>query len=369
MASKRKRRMRSLTDILNEGGESKSLWVQLPIDILVTIALFLEKKDAVEFCATCKAWALVAPLIRQAQATKLPPLLLLLPPQVDGTCELFDVTSRKTHFIQVSPEILLKTTELLYSKDGWLLATGNGTTFFLNPFTKQKIHLAIFLAPEPAFLCAFSSQPLLPDCLVFFIRSLYPNRVQIEMYRVQTQKTTDATFRNEKPFVQASSTNPVFCNGYFYCLGKDGKLGVFNPTHLVWSIWSPRTDPVLKKSQVKYLIQSRGELFVACESGAKVRVFWLERSNLRWTEMKKMEKRMLFLHSQSSFLAGTSHLDEQSGNRIFFPRMRRYTRKCCVSYSLDTCRYHPSRELFECRNFDSEMVLRPMWIESEGFDP
>ncbi|XP_068644655.1 F-box/kelch-repeat protein At1g57790-like [Aristolochia californica] len=349
--------VRRLADIINDE-ESGSLWSQLPIDILVSIALFLDKNDAVQFCSTCKAWALVAPLVKQPKA-KAP--LLLLPPDSDGTCELFDVTHRKTHFIH-APEIMK--TEMLYSRDGWLLASGNGFTFFLNPFTKEKIQL--FPSRVPRYLCAFSSQPVLPDCLVFFIRSLYPNRVRIEMYRVHSKKMTDATFRNEKPFKQAS-TNPVFCNGYFYCLGKDGKLGVFNPRDLIWTISSPRADTDFKKSEVKYLIQSRGELFVACEAGAKVRVFWLERSKMKWTEMKKLGKRMLFLHSNSSFLAGTDS-DEHNVNRIFFPRMRRYTRKCCVSFSLDACRYHPSRELFECRNFDSDM-MKPLWIEAEEFDP
>ncbi|PIA35667.1 hypothetical protein AQUCO_03500189v1 [Aquilegia coerulea] len=111
----------------------------------------------------------------------------------------------------------------------WLLmsqGTKGGTSiFFFNPSTMETIRL-----PGGDLSCAlenmsFSSPPTSSDYVVIGHLMSATDAVLIYVYR----KCEDAWKLPSPSVFQPSHCSPVFHDGIFYSLAKDGKLGVFNP--------------------------------------------------------------------------------------------------------------------------------------------
>ncbi|RWR73146.1 LOW QUALITY PROTEIN: F-box/kelch-repeat-like protein [Cinnamomum micranthum f. kanehirae] len=88
---------------------------------------------------------------------------------------------------------------------------------------------------------SFSSMPTSPDCVVFAILNHIPfDNILINTYSPGAQsRHSYIRWKGVSPLF-SSSTNPIFYNGLFYCLGLQGNLGVYNVSENTWNVLKER---------------------------------------------------------------------------------------------------------------------------------
>nr|DAD39240.1 TPA_asm: hypothetical protein HUJ06_013563 [Nelumbo nucifera] len=122
--------------------------------------------------------------------------------------------------------------DIRHAKYGWLLMPrGRNSIFFFNPSTRTTINL-----PDIDYACeilgvSFSAPPTCSDCVVLAQFDCSPKSVSIYVCRRGESDWTNYRIENKnKVKFVASNSNPVFHEGRFYCLGKDGRVGAFDPS-------------------------------------------------------------------------------------------------------------------------------------------
>lgn len=141
---------------------------------------------------------------------------------------------------------------------------------------------------------------------------------------------------------ETSYSNPVFRNGACYCLGGDGKLGVFNHRRKGDSSWTELNRPEQPCQSIRenFLVECNGDLVLVCVGhvGEYVKVFKLNRLGTAWQEVDSIEDWMLMVsHTTSISVACRSLKLQGMENKIFFPR---FNGRDSFFYSLDTCSFH-----------------------------
>ncbi|KAF9626284.1 hypothetical protein IFM89_031954, partial [Coptis chinensis] len=139
--------------------------------------------------------------------------------------------------------------------------------------------------------------------------------------------------------------NPVFCDGEFYCLGKDGMLALFNPEetdeeHQSYVLPLPKvsssTYSDLPRSFHNFIVEYDAEIVSVFVGflGYPICMFKLDRSKMKWSTSNNLDDKMLFLsHTSSTLLPAKLKGTE---NRIYFPRFHGNE---SVFYSLSTKSY------------------------------
>ncbi|KAI3978272.1 hypothetical protein MKX01_003435 [Papaver californicum] len=367
---------------LEEEEESRhTTWGSMSPDILELISSYLHLLDYIHFRAVCRANRLATTTkMKHTQHTSLPPWLIFLKVK-DGVYNLAGPTSIDRFFLH-QPNMLVDAT-ICFSKGGWLLMSkGNRTIFFYNPFTRAMIHLPD-LPDYPGYICSgmsFSSLPTSSDCVVMGISDAHSGHLY-DALRGQKQVWIFSLTRGddswefdqvdnspELPSEELKSVtfapwrnNPVFYNGYFYCLDIRGNLGFVSVENYTWGVLDKPHGPCNSINQ-SFLVECEGNLLAVFLSKFRtcVKVFRLDMDRMVWFKVESLGKYMLFISNTSSLsaIAPNSHME----NKIYFPR---FHGEDIVYYSLDTCKYHTfgSQDYSGTDFYNTKEQLYCSWIE------
>ncbi|KAJ4977405.1 hypothetical protein NE237_002511 [Protea cynaroides] len=334
-------------------------WSELQTELLELIMSRLCIEDLVRLSFVCKTWQCVA---RSFHVVNQSPWLLFFSPYRDGKFKFFDPSQSKFYFDEL-PE--LRYVYLHCSKDGWLLFSGSMGMLLFNPFTKLKINLPYCRSfPRSYMRVALSCGATSPNCLVFVIEDVDRFRgVSIGICHPGDAQWRTVKYQNTDRALFRCGVDPVFCNGLFYCLSilPDNLVGVFDPKKHTWSILRvpPPNLPPLSFDQCRaiHLVEFKGELLLVSVSyPAKPFIFKLDLSEMKWVEMESLNGATVFVSSLSSL--STTDVPRISRNSVYFTKPRCYG-KSSYLYSLDDCRYHPSKQQHETSSSQATAV----WIE------
>ncbi|KAH7861048.1 hypothetical protein Vadar_020980 [Vaccinium darrowii] len=247
--------------------------------------------------------------------------------------------------------------QLCYCKDGWLLMCQLSTTtnpedryqprlIFFNPFTEETIIYPTF--PFLKFYLSqfgFSSSPSSSNCAVvavswsnFFKVGIYTSRSREEEWRYFVVQV------NIPIFPLDFMSYPIFVDGAFYFMSKEGRLGVLRTEGsddndgFSWEILE--TTPCKFWRSRNFLVECDGELlfvFVAHCDERRVEVFKLNSNTLVWERVHSLGNRTLYI-SHSSALSAEAKIPKME-EKIYLPR---FYEQAIVSYSLATGLYHYS---------------------------
>ncbi|BAT05692.1 uncharacterized protein [Oryza sativa Japonica Group] len=331
-------------------GNSLCLWEHLPVDLLELIVSNLSLVDRIRFPTVCMAWSKVSNPIEQA---KVWPWLMHISKQ-DGMCRLFDPLRGEVYNMQVS---IFDTNEDRHifrsSKDGWVFTSAGiygHDIFIINPFTEDIVEPPMFERRYHYNGVSFSSpNPMCPNCYFFGINSSLSGKfLNIHTWRHEETEWIEQRFEYDVPF-PVGYNNPVMFCGKFYCLGRKGNLGAFDPTSNTWEILD-KPEPIHVEMDLLqndhrgrefcYLVDLEGELISVLLHNASEapRVFKLDLTKMSWVEVEDIGGGALFLDHRTSHGVGSP--DGGHGNRIYFPRYS-VDRKP-VFYDMDNKMYYPS---------------------------
>ncbi|KAJ4812715.1 F-box protein family-like [Rhynchospora pubera] len=320
----------------------------LPIDIVQSISEQLPLKDSVRLRAVCKLWAKQLP-----DPMKEEPMWLMSCPKKCGTCQMYSPCKGKQFTLNLkglsSSDV---PTRLLFSKDGWILALkGFNLLCLMNPFTNDFHHLPILEDDYSYNGIAFSCPPKnTSNCMVLAIFS--PPRgdfTRIIAWHYGQEEWFEMQFDNDLPF-SGTDNNPVFFNGEFYCLGRRGNLGVFNPENKEWRVLD-KPSPIHSEApdigtEHCYLLECDGELISVFRAFNMkyVRVFKLDRSNMAWNLLEDIGDVTLFLDNRTSI---ARNLPRKSfGNKVFLPRLHDESNETTFYYCMKTGMHNPNFKIF-----------------------
>ncbi|KAL5231835.1 hypothetical protein ABZP36_030611 [Zizania latifolia] len=316
---------------IEDGRQGNSLmpWDDLPLELIELIASNLSLVDRIRFSAVCKEFSKVSIPIEQA---KIWPWLMHMSKQ-DGTCKLFDPLRCEEYSIQVTPFDTDEERHIFRSsKDGWVFVSAgddDDDIFVINPFTEDIVEPAMFERSYYFNGVSFSSNPMCSDCVFFgIVSSENGNFLSVHTWRHGGDDWIEQFLEYDVPFPVGYSNPVMFC-GEFYCLGRKGNLGVFDPTSDTWRILdkpeSIHAEMDLLRDDHRgrefcYLVDMEGELvsLFLRNAASPPRVFKLDKTNMSWVEVDDLGGGALFLDFRSSY--GVASPDGGQGNRIYFPR-------------------------------------------------
>ncbi|CAO2188413.1 unnamed protein product [Urochloa humidicola] len=197
---------------------------------------------------------------------------------------------------------------------------------------------------------SFSSAPTSPDCVVFGVNSSRSGVFfSIETWQAGEEDWQEIWLEQEVPFPVAHN-NPVYFRGEFYCLGRKGNIGIFDPKERTWRVLD-KPEPIHAELDVSkedhegaefcYLVELQGKLIAVFQRNADEppRVFKLDETETAWVEVEDIGGAALFLDYRASFAVASPEAGH--GNRIYFPRYSEDARQAAF-YDLETKSYSPS---------------------------
>ncbi|GMY31273.1 f-box/kelch-repeat protein [Fagus crenata] len=348
----------------------------LPFDMVKVIAERLILVDYLHFRATCKIFHSAAPSIqwrialqmRVENPSLLSPWLVFFEKQ--SVCTLIDPIHGDKYRINL-PQELKGGYIVCGSKVGWLLvAVGEKSTFFFNPFTQVILPLAELSGDKPRnFSCiGFSSSPISSECVVIeFDKQMSLEESGGDEFVLESSRLGedhwDTNFFDDDDFF-FNDNSPVFYRGAFYCLGKKGNLGLLklnDEEEYTWKVLTQPKPPCLSGYHQNFLVECDGELlsvFVGC-LGKWIQVFKLNESKMTWIRVESLGNYMLYLSCSPSLavMAKNSGME----NKIYFPI---FCGESMVFFLLETKKFHS----FESKDiaidfYSSREKLRCGWIE------
>ena len=314
-------------------------WSDLPLELVELIASSLPLADRLRFPSVCKRWSSTSTSL---SSSKRWPWLMYLPNDCNGIYKMFDPLDGKLYSMDNELPADIGRLGLRYSKDGWvLLDDDNYSIFIMNPFSPEEV---VYL-PDPNFPymfygISFSSPPTNSDCIVFGIMDttiFNGSSVEICTWRYGNDAWSTKVYENNTHFLTARN-NPVFHEGRFYCLGRCGNLGVFDPRNNSWTVLDNPTHPlsfvreshydidamrnVRRKGREQcYLVEtSKGELvsvFVH-NNGKPIKVCRLDKLKMSWRKVEDLGDEIVFVDARCSMSIAAPF--NGTGNRIYFPR-------------------------------------------------
>ncbi|KAF5194001.1 F-box/kelch-repeat protein [Thalictrum thalictroides] len=317
---------------------------KLPTELfnLILSNLFLD--DWIRFRLTSKAWRSITPPIRpyslvkqyKSESQSVPWLLSFL--NNKGVCNLYHPLYSDTYTMNI-PE--LAGTIVRDAKFGWLLMSrGETSIFFYNPLTMETIELPGHENYYNFVNISFSSPPTSSDCIVFGHHLC----AKMSVYLKKCETWFDYWIETPLEFM-ASYCNPVFSDGVFYSLSRDGKLGVFDPSAEEGSEWKVLPVPPVvcfggvtsNTSTRSFIMGYDGEIFSVALGymGKTVSVFKLDCSRMEWHRLESLDDKVAFLSHTSSMLVPARLKGVE--NRIYLPK---FQGKESLFYSMKTGKYH-----------------------------
>ncbi|KAK3011273.1 hypothetical protein RJ639_012018 [Escallonia herrerae] len=317
--------------------------LDLPYDMLRVIAEHTVLVDYLNFRATSKLCRAAAPPVQWRTASKkllqtqssISPWLMLQADKKKGVVTYVDPKFGNRYFM-TSPESVGDAT-ICYSKDGWLLMiTDSNSMIFFNPFSRTTIQLPPMPSNSNYYSSfGFSSLPTSSDCVVVGVTS---QPVQLDITTPGRSEWVRCVLYEVTAFAPCRN-NPVFYEGLFYFLGRDGHLvdlvvdedlGCF--ANDLDDIKSP-CDSFCQN----FLVECDGNLLSVFVSNfwEWVKVFKLNLSESVWEEVESLGNHMIYVSDSTSFstVAKTPGME----NKIYFPR---FSGDNIIFYSLSTCKFY-----------------------------
>ncbi|XP_010264545.1 PREDICTED: F-box/kelch-repeat protein At1g57790-like [Nelumbo nucifera] len=341
-----------------QGAEMTRSWADLPKDLLERIVSQFSLDGNILFSAVCKRWQSVALPLRRLQS----PLLMSFSRISLGKCTFFDPSDGNSYERCIP---YLKTKTIRYSKHGWLLVcnSASGENSLFNPFSCERVELPFSYLD--ARIVAFSSEPTSPSCIVIGVKTFVEGYIIVMTCRPGAKEWRSHFFRDKVQFRMAW-ISPVFCDGLFYCLDENGRLGVYDPKLNTWTVISPPVNDLPEEVMPKYcwsfqyLVESRGKLLmVVLFYPDEPIILELDRSKNVWTSVKSLDNRTLFLSPSASI--STSCVPGIKPDCVYSHRITNFSdevyMKGCLHYSLDQGRYHPGDNCY------GRVDPHNMWIQ------
>ncbi|CAL4999070.1 unnamed protein product [Urochloa decumbens] len=324
-------------------------WHNLPLELLEVIVSNLPLVDRLRFPAVCKSWSMVSSPVEQARVW---PWLMHVSKQ-DGTCKMFDPLRGEEYTLPVAALESDDRNILRSSKDGWVVvSTGDEADdiFIMNPFREDTILPPMFDRCYHFHGVSFSLAPTSPDCVVFGVNSSRSGVFfSIETWQTGEEDWQEIWLEQEVPFPVAHN-NPVYFRGDFYCLGRKGNIGIFDPKDRKWRVLD-KPEPIHAELDVSkedhegaefcYLVELQGKLIAVFQRNADEppRVFKLDETETAWVEVEDIGGAALFLDYRASFAVASPEAGH--GNKIYFPRYSEDARHAAF-YDLENKSYSPS---------------------------
>ncbi|KAL6661585.1 hypothetical protein ACP70R_000969 [Stipagrostis hirtigluma subsp. patula] len=340
-------------------------WHDLPLDLLELVASNLSLVDRLRFPAVCKSWSMVSNPIEQA---KVWPWLMHCSRQ-DGMCKMLDPLRGKEYTLKVETfETDVMRDIFRSSKDGWLIMSRDDAKFddinLINPFTQDIVE---FMKTYDYKGISLSVAPSSPDCVLFGINNSFDgDSVGVYTLRHEGDEWIEQEYNYQVSFLVARN-NPVFFNGMFYCLGRKGNLGVFDPRSgdpsTAWTVLE-KPEPIHAEMEFFgydhegvefcYLVELGGEMVSVFmrNTSEPPQVFKLDETKMAWTEVDDIGGAALFLDSKASY--GFASPEGGHGNRIYFLRFSEDGKQPAF-YDMETKIYYPSF-------YDLKQPLRSVWV-------
>ncbi|KAI8552815.1 hypothetical protein RHMOL_Rhmol06G0297400 [Rhododendron molle] len=341
-------------DVKIEAKERLNL-LDLPLEILKAITGLLMPVDYMKFRAVSTMTRQLAPHIEWRTAmsgSDHRPCSLSSPWLINfekssGVFSFVDPHHNNKYLVRIPKS--LRNTTLCHCKDGWLLMCQWSTTndpeepyqhrlIFFNPFTKETITYPAL--PQLVFegsQFGFSSSPSSSKCVVVVISCYYG------IYISRSREEEWSHFEL-KGFELRFMSIPIFANGAFYFLNRNGGLRVFrlegsdDNDGCSWKILENTPTPC-KSFNRNFLAECDGKLLsiFITDLGKRVEIFKLNRSTLVWERVHSLGNHTLYIsHSSAlSIQANTPKMED----KIYLPRL---CEQGIVSYSLASGMYHYS---------------------------
>ncbi|PIA33544.1 hypothetical protein AQUCO_04100168v1 [Aquilegia coerulea] len=368
-----KKDMVNLEESIQQGGNQEWSWKDLPVELLELIVSFLFLGDCIRFRLTCKSWISITPPLRsncvfnkfESEPQQLVPWLMSFPKNNQGIWKLHHPIYGDAYTMNI-PE--LAGAIIRNAKYGWLLMSRGTSFFFFNPITMEVVKLPDMEEDYEFIGMSFSSPPTSSDFVVFGFLGFY-----MVVYRKGEEKWSEDCFKTHWEFLN-SPCNPIFYDGVFYCLGKNGRLGLFDTKVITeepqWRIVESAVFSISLKSDLinsseTFIVEYDGEIisiFVS-HQGQQISIFKLDLSNLKWCRLESLDDKVLFLSHTASMLLPTVGL-KGIENRIYFPRFHETDN---MFYSLSTRKYHCCGSQYSSEDWINTRQLshtQCTWIQS-----
>jgi hypothetical protein len=338
-------------------------WDDLPMDLLEFLVRHVSLVDSIHLFAVCKVWNLTSNSIPLAKTCP----WLMYQEKLDGTYKLLDSSNGKEYTKKIELPSFVFPTQMLCSKDGWVIVLGgNGAMFMVNPMIQHVVKLpALEVTYEDFHGITFTSIPTSLDCVVIGIcTDRCDNSIEFHVWHSGEEEWM-IIYDDEIPFCIAN-TNPVFLNGKLYYLGETGELGVFDPVEQSWvtldkpkPVYMEDHEPPFRGTEDCYLLELGGDLvsvFRYNYFNYEICVYKLDRLKMEWIQLEDFAGWTIFLDPRSSFAKPSQHKSSWS-NKIFFTAIYSGTTKTsCASYCMESKRY----EINFC---DTKKPLDCVWFE------
>ncbi|KAJ3705600.1 hypothetical protein LUZ61_009305 [Rhynchospora tenuis] len=300
-------------------------------------------------------WNLASDSIKKAKTWP----WLMYREKLDGTCKLLDPFTGKKYTTIVGLPSSIFPTQILSSKDGWVIVLDSANTMLMvNPLNQDVVELPFLEEFDGVCGITFTSVPTSPDCVVLGFCTNGDD--SIDFYKWQSgEENWTIMFDDESHFSAAANTNPIFFREELYCLGESGQLGVFNPAEKTWELLD-KPEPVYSEHEVPfrgtqdcYLLELGGDLvsiFKYNYPDFNVRIFKLDKLKMEWIPVEDLAGWTLFLDPRSSFAKPSPH--KCWSNKIFFTTIHSGSTKTCAAYCIKSKRYDinfcDTKKPFDC---------------------
>nr|ACO87668.1 F-box protein family-like protein [Brachypodium sylvaticum] len=318
------------TDMDQDQEEEDSGWSSFLPELLRLICCRLPLADVPRFAAVCRHWSSCAFPVYPADAS---PLLISTVVSDAGTVRCYDPRLNKM-FVLATPLRAPDSSRIFSAAaDGWvMLRTPRKTVLFANLLDGSMMETPQPQGPEEdyGFMCCGTARNDPKDCSLF---NLYANMgtVKIQSWdgenraRFETGDDNDDMddddmegWLSTRRFTMSPCCSPVLRKGLLYCLGKEGNLGVYDPSETRWRVL-PKPTGFGSEFPCKscYLMESQGELLAALtgKNGTPIYVLKLNERKMAWERMSSLGGRSLFTGAPSSLSMSTA-----GANKVYLPR-------------------------------------------------
>ncbi|XVF77492.1 hypothetical protein PTKIN_Ptkin14bG0048700 [Pterospermum kingtungense] len=338
----------------------------LPSDALGFIAKKLYGVDYNNFRLVCHNFRLVAPCIKwseallKLQSTSLSPWLVSRRGNSCATHCFMDPHSCSTYLIKI-PECLLHG-KVRYSKDGWLLICSPSFMLFYHPFTNNVIQLPEGVGARVHNRCwgyGLSSSPTSEDSV------LVGNSFDFIYYFCRREGQWIQYHYPDLDGFKSNHNSPIYFDGAFYFLGRDGKVAVFrqndgqNDGQVSWKILEELQSPCDSYCS-NYILECGGNLLSVFVADQMVHIYKLNFTDpMTWEKVKSLENHALFVSPSSSFSVIPKMSDME--NKVYFCKLYG---KDIVYYCLSTDKFYTCGKKEVVADFhNTTEFLHSTWIE------
>ncbi|GLT85874.1 hypothetical protein SLE2022_040470 [Rubroshorea leprosula] len=351
------------------GVEVEGRFCELPPDILFGISRRLVLHDYTSFRGVNRMSRLAVPPIQWTSIAwdrfefndPLPPWLVF--PQ-NNICNFIDPLRGQRYPMKIA-DFSLEEFRICYSKDGWCVILRENSMFLWNSFSKKIIWLPDMLHNcDSVVNCCFSTSPESSDCILVLACTENGIEFDIDYIFLEDREWLNfLAFNTGDGFCLTDSNTPVFHDGTFFFLGKEGNLGVFEDFEVFDVLQNPQCP--CNSFCESYLLESKGKLlsvFVG-SFGEWVRIFSLDISEMAWIELQDIGNQTLYVSRFSSFSMTATTPDMR--NKVYFPR---FSGNNPVYYSLDSKRFHSHGTEDVLRGiYNTNELLLGAWVELKWY--